>query len=1574
MLYIHLLRLAIFTLLVLFLSINPSYAIKWCDASFNRAGYDLNAKDPDHSHNMFSEPRWQCVESDGLNDQKSVFTDFEAAANLCLDNHTPFQELRDFARFPLELVRGADSVTIVEENFQENACISVGSGPENETVESYIGHYTISVNQSDLFYYTAMFNGEITSAEDQKDIQFIPWKMPEGKINYLRYTPRLEVSRCFDSVCGDNTTGNAQYIESPIDASNGSVDVTLPVFSAQFPGLLPVAMHYSSWPIVEKTKTRNINSTALKHKNKINKHASFWTKSWHHSYDKRLDRIYGDDSEITNIYLYLPSEDTLIFEKNGDTWHCISHPGVKAIISQLGDSEFEVRRPDGYVERYLSGRLNLIQYPDGRELTFTPGYSNRQFSLTIKQNSPEIGVVIVHDAIGNVLQIRALTDESYHFDFEYQQGGLFTDNKLIAIQQPDGSRLTLNQTEVDFGINPLYLLNSVSLAGHELMSFSYAEDGRANVVHYLSGQEYRMSFTGEESAQGVGPYGAMYQFSSTKKETGTSDYFGDITISSLTSVNCDNCGYSKTLSYEGNGQLSNVNRSGSLPYSANFSDGLLSHVDYNVSDSRNYTWDTSKQLLTAVAGSNILNTSLTYDKGHVSSVTSSGDGSNRTVSLPIENTQIKKLSGVHNNQLSIDYSVEGFIKSITNRLGHKNQYKQFNHLGQPQQVIDENGMSSVLSYDVMGRLLSMNSDDGDALTVQYGPLGQPVSGSFNGTQTTFGYDEKQRIISSTGQCQPNTTYSYKTNGLVASSTQSHNGVSETTLYDYDVEGALRKATTNTNGAQHVVNYNTRGQVSSKSDGGNTTTYNYDGNGKLLGMLTNGEQQANYAIGTLNRVSSITAPGGRQTSFTYSGLGQLARQENPNWSYRQYGYAANGLLTSRETPYFLSQFTYDLADRRQSVTFTEKDNAAPTINVHYGYDDASLVAGAKNYGIGRLTSLTNYYTGYRYRYDINGRIQQQFTTQFDGSGDVTADNTLVNETSIGYAYSQQGDVTQVDYPSGDTLSYTRAPCSGQVTAIHWNNQLLANLTQASLLNPFNKAELNNGLSISRQFDGRSRLTQNQLSNTTSNTLIWQQDYGFDAKNNVATINTPTNNIQVGGDQNFIYDIHNRLTNATGSYGELAFDYNVHSQRTLKASNGINVKLDYNPDNDQLAALKHNDDTLIKSYLFDAEGYRTQSGAWKYQYNAAGRLVTVRNNDNWVATYTYDANGKRSSKTTADGTLYFYYDINGRLLQESKSNGAVVRQYLYTASGELLALVYADNNNNKATYFVHNDHLNTPLYLTDTNGDVVWQAERQPFGETVVSYPTSNPVEFPIRLPGQYFDQETGLHYNQQRYYDPETGLYLRPDPFGIRGGYHTYNYAGQNPLTYVDPEGEFFIMGTIALVSFAMTAYDIYDTVDGLASGRITKEDLAAGYLLNKGIEIGLKALPGVGIGASMVYRAAKKGKWDDVTKEGTTTLYRAGSKAEMDDIAKNGFRALGGQNGYETGKLFATTVEDAAKFGKNNFHFDKIPNHIVKVTVPNSVMKDAYKFRPDGMDAVSISTDSLKQLSGIFLNYNPLVK
>jgi len=102
-----------------------------------------------------------------------------------------------------------------------------------------------------------------------------------------------------------------------------------------------------------------------------------------------------------------------------------------------------------------------------------------------------------------------------------------------------------------------------------------------------------------------------------------------------------------------------------------------------------------------------------------------------------------------------------------------------------------------------------------------------------------------------------------------------------------------------------------------------------------------------------------------------------------------------------------------------------------------------------------------------------------------------------------------------------------------------------------------------------------------------------------------------------------------------------------------------------------------------------------------------------------------------------------------------------------------------------YWFINDHQGTPQKMVDADQTVVWEGSQEPFGNTTV---TASIIGNNFRFPGQYFDSESGLHYNYFRYYESKTGRYLTPDPIGLTGGINLWIYVTSNPINEVDPLG------------------------------------------------------------------------------------------------------------------------------------------------------------------------------------------
>jgi RHS repeat-associated protein len=168
-------------------------------------------------------------------------------------------------------------------------------------------------------------------------------------------------------------------------------------------------------------------------------------------------------------------------------------------------------------------------------------------------------------------------------------------------------------------------------------------------------------------------------------------------------------------------------------------------------------------------------------------------------------------------------------------------------------------------------------------------------------------------------------------------------------------------------------------------------------------------------------------------------------------------------------------------------------------------------------------------------------------------------------------------------------------------------------------------------------------------------------------------------------------------------------------------------------------------------------------------------------------------------------YYLYADEGLIAQATQpitvSATANASPQIYTQYGPRpnsefttgILFVKTKNTNNQDTYpYLHHNHLETPLQATDKQGNIVWAAQHEPFGKTSITTPIATAdkptIQLNLRMPGQYEDEETGLHYNWHRYYDPETGRYISQDPISLLGGINRFVYVTGTPLYLKDPMG------------------------------------------------------------------------------------------------------------------------------------------------------------------------------------------
>ena len=531
-----------------------------------------------------------------------------------------------------------------------------------------------------------------------------------------------------------------------------------------------------------------------------------------------------------------------------------------------------------------------------------------------------------------------------------------------------------------------------------------------------------------------------------------------------------------------------------------------------------------------------------------------------------------------------------------------------------------------------------------------------------------------------------------------------------------------------------------------------------------------------AYDVLGRVISTSNAAGEFQQFTYDDLDRITSQSNALNQTTQYAFdlAGRPLSVTDAKGNNIAVYGYDeygrkIATTEAGVEYSFSYNTNNTLagsvqggmETNYLYDSRRLPTSVSTDGIiirlsydrnGRPTSHSGNAAGISYRYDDAGQITQIDNIDVGYNLDGQLNSYSAGDDLIQYGYDNRGIMNVLSTPAGDYAF--------QHDARGLTNQI----------------ELPSDSLISYQYNDTGQITTQDYSSIGG--AVYQ--YTYDAAGRVDTATGDSNH-------QYNYNSASSLTSATIDDDSFTYRYDDNANR-------IEGNQFYN-----LANRLTEDEKF--SYTYDERGNLVKkvdkgSGAYTdYLFNGLNQLVALNSFSDSAATvalitasYQYDSMGRRVRKQVNNLTTNYQW-MGNQLLSETRPDGTKISYRYAKAYSSYLPIEVTDGIN---TWTVHKDHLDAPRALTDQNNVVVWQNESSPYG---ISNPNEDPdgdgsaVEFNFRFPGQYFDLESGLHYNFFRYYDPGTGRYISSDPIGIEGGVNTYLYSNSNPINYIDPIGQ-----------------------------------------------------------------------------------------------------------------------------------------------------------------------------------------
>ncbi|MFF4898384.1 RHS repeat-associated core domain-containing protein [Streptomyces sp. NPDC001068] len=764
--------------------------------------------------------------------------------------------------------------------------------------------------------------------------------------------------------------------------------------------------------------------------------------------------------------------------------------------------------------------------------------------------------------------------------------------------------------------------------------------------------------------------------------------------------------------------------------------------------------------------------------------------------------------------------------AVTDSLGHRRTYEH------------NESLRLVRETDPLGNVTAQTWDERSRLVTVTDPLGNV---------TRYGYDEQGRVAAVVRPDGRATRAGYNEIGLPTSVVETDG---TEWRREYDGHGNLIRVC-DPSGAVTSARYNALGHVTAFVDAlGHTTKVHCNAAGlperitDPLGATVHYERNAlGQPVAFVDPTGHVTrlewtvegrparrvTPDGAIESWTYDGEGNCTQHADALGAVSYFEYTYFDLLAARTGPDGVRhEFTHDTELRLVKVTnphnltWTYHYDAAGNLEhetdfdgrtLNYDHDRGGRLRGRTD-ALGHTIRLERDPLGKVTRKDVEGRIT---TYAYDPTGRLLGaadpDTTLsldrddsgrvrsetVNGRTVAYTYDERGRRLDRTTPGGARSTWTY-DSAGNRTRLLTSGRILDfgyDLAGREIV-----CQAGESVSLSRAYDSSGRLTDQSV--TAGNGRFTQRrTYTYRADGALAAVDD-----LLAGPRRFDLETAGRVTAVRAANWTETYAYDTAGNQVSASWPATHPGGEATGRREYVGTriaragnVRYEHDALGRVVLRQIPRLSRKPDTWRYEWDPEDRLTSVVTPDGTRWRYTYDPLGRRTAKLRLadDGeTVVERVDFtwDGTTLCEQTSTASNLPNAVtltwdhqglqpITQTERIFSSDAPQAEIDSRFFSVVTDLVGTPSELVDERGEIAWRTRSTLWGAT--AWASDSTAYTPLRFPGQYYDPETGLHYNYFRHYDPETARYLSVDPLGLEPALNPVSYVG-NPHIWVDPLG------------------------------------------------------------------------------------------------------------------------------------------------------------------------------------------